>query len=296
MTRRRLDAELVRRGLVRSRAEARAAIEAGLVTVGGRPAVKPSTLVGPDEPVALARSPRRFVSRGGEKLEAALERFGIEVAGRDCLDVGASTGGFTDCLLRRGAARVAAVDVGYGQLAWELRTDPRVTVLERTNARELSPEDLPFRPQVVVADLSFISLALVVPALARVAAPGAVFVLLVKPQFEAGRGEVGRGGVVRDVGAWRRAVLRVAEACRAAGVEPVDVAASPLLGPAGNVEFLLHAAAGAPRRDLGGSLERALAEAARLSAGARHEDGGDPSAAGAGDPAGGGGVGCGASA
>lgn len=293
MTRRRLDAELVRRGLVRSRAEARAAIEAGLVTVGGRPAGKPSTLVGPDEPVALARPPRRFVSRGGEKLEAALDRFGIEVAGRDCLDVGASTGGFTDCLLRRGAARVAAVDVGYGQLAWELRTDPRVTVLERTNARDLTPEDLPFPPEVVVADLSFTSLALVVPALARVAAPGAAFVLLVKPQFEATRAEVGRGGVVRDAGVWRRALSRVAEACRAAGIEPLDVMASPLLGPAGNVEFLLHAAAEAPRRDLGEALVRALAEAAHLSAGARPGRRGDRSEAAG---PGGGGVGCGASA
>ncbi|HXF72083.1 MAG TPA: TlyA family RNA methyltransferase, partial [Actinomycetota bacterium] len=256
MTRRRLDLELVRRGLAASRSEARAAIEAGLVRVGGRPAAKPSTLVAPDEAVAVERPARRFVSRGGEKLEAALERFGVEVAGRDCLDVGASTGGFTDCLLRRGAARVAAVDVGYGQLAWELRTDPRVTVLERTNARELRPEGLPFRPQVIVADLSFISLALVVPALARVAAPGADLVLLVKPQFEAGRDEVGRGGVVRDPRAWRRAVLRVAEACRAAGIEPADVMASPLLGPAGNAEFLLHAVAGGPRRDLAAALER----------------------------------------
>lgn len=267
-------------------------IEAGLVTVGGRPAGKPSTLVGPDEPVAVAGSPRRFVSRGGEKLDAALERFGVDVAGRGCLDVGASTGGFTDCLLRRGAARVAAVDVGYGQLAWELRTDPRVVVLERTNARALSPADLPFRPQVIVADLSFISLTLVVPALARVAAPGAAFVLLVKPQFEAGRDEVGRGGVVRDPGAWRRAVLRVAEACRAAGLGPVDVMASPLLGPAGNVEFLLHAVAGEPGRDLGEALERAIREGARLSAGAGPDEGGRRAAA----TSGGGGAGWGASA
>lgn len=244
MTRRRLDAELVRRGLVGSWTEAQAAVRDGLVLVGGRAAEKPSTLVAAAEPVELAAPPRRFVSRGGEKLDAALERFGIDATGRDCLDVGASTGGFTDCLLRRGAARVAAVDVGYGQLAWSLRSDARVTVLDRTNARDLRPSDLPFEPSLVVADLSFISLSLVVPALSLVAAPSAELVLLVKPQFEAGPAHVGRGGVVRDPEVWRRAIEGVAETCRTAGLAPVAVMPSPLPGPAGNVEFPLHVMSG----------------------------------------------------
>ncbi|HZP90265.1 MAG TPA: TlyA family RNA methyltransferase [Actinomycetota bacterium] len=250
MSRRRLDAELVRRGLARSRTEAQAAVRAGLVVVGGRPADKASRLVGPDEPLALAAPARRFVSRGGVKLEAALERFEIDVAGRDCLDVGASTGGFTDCLLGRQARRVVAVDVGYGQLDWSLRNDPRVTVLERTNARRLSAADLPFAPEVVVADLSFISLRLVVPTLTHLALPGADLVLLVKPQFEADPREVGRGGVVREPGVWRRVIESVVEACIAAGAAPRAVMPSPIKGPAGNVEFLLHAVKGGTRADL----------------------------------------------
>jgi 23S rRNA (cytidine1920-2'-O)/16S rRNA (cytidine1409-2'-O)-methyltransferase len=267
LTRRRLDAELVRRGLVRSREEAREAVGAGLVTVGGRPAAKPSTLVGPEEPVELRAPARRFVSRGGEKLEAGLDRLGIDVRGRDCLDAGASTGGFTHCLLSRGARRVAAVDVGYGQLAWSLRRDPRVTVLERTNARDLTPAQLPFRPEVMAADLAFISLRPVVPALARVAAPGATAVLLVKPQFEAGPERVGRGGVVRDPAVWRWAVEGVAEACRAVGLEPFGVVPSPLLGPAGNVEFLLGCRLGGEAPPEGIGLGRAVEEAGELVAG-----------------------------
>jgi 23S rRNA (cytidine1920-2'-O)/16S rRNA (cytidine1409-2'-O)-methyltransferase len=201
-------------------------------------------MVAPGEAVGLSASARPYVSRGGEKLEAALDRFGVDPAGRDCLDAGASTGGFTDCLLQRGAARVAAVDVGYGQLAWPIRQDPRVLVLERTNLRELQASTLPFRPTLVTADLSFISLRLVVPTLAGVAVDEARtdLVLLVKPQFEAGPRLVGRGGVVRDPDVWRRAVVAVAEAGREAGFLPLGVMASPLLGPAGNVEFLLHAA------------------------------------------------------
>ena len=242
-----------------TRSEAGLAIRSGKVTVGGRPAAKAGTLVGPDEPIVLAAPARRFVSRGGEKLGAALDRFGIEVAGRVALDAGASTGGFTDCLLQRGAAQVTAVDVGYGQLDWRLREDPRVTVMERTNVRDLQPGDLPEPPDLVAADLSFISLRLALPALARCAAPRADLVLLVKPQFEAGRNEVGRGGVVTDPGAWERALRSVAEACVEAGFEVLGVASSPLLGPAGNVEFLLHA-----RRDTGrpgepeGSSERMI--------------------------------------
>jgi 23S rRNA (cytidine1920-2'-O)/16S rRNA (cytidine1409-2'-O)-methyltransferase len=179
VTRRRLDAELVRRGLVPTRTEAQEAIRSGLVTVAGTPVAKASSLVPPDAAVHLGGKPRRFVSRGGEKLSAALDRFGVDPGGRDCLDAGASTGGFTDCLLQRGAARVAAVDVGYGQLAWSLREDLRVAVLERTNARDLTPADLPFVPSLVVADLSFISLRLVLPALSEVAAEGADVLLLV---------------------------------------------------------------------------------------------------------------------
>jgi 23S rRNA (cytidine1920-2'-O)/16S rRNA (cytidine1409-2'-O)-methyltransferase len=261
--RRRLDSELVRRGLAGSRTEARHAVEAGLVTVSGRPAAKPSTLVAPSEPVVLAGPVRPFVSRGGEKLEAALERFGLDVGGLDCLDAGASTGGFTDCLLRRGAARVAAVDVGYGQLAWSLRRDERVTVLERTNVRDLRPGDLPFAPRLVVADLSFISLRVALPALVRVADPGARLVLLVKPQFEVGPGDVGRGGVVRDPASWRRALEGVAGTLGELGFPVAGAMASPLLGPAGNVEFLVHAVGRSAAEPHPGdaSLDRAVSAA-----------------------------------
>jgi 23S rRNA (cytidine1920-2'-O)/16S rRNA (cytidine1409-2'-O)-methyltransferase len=244
--RRRLDNELVRRGLAASRTEAADAVRAGLVTVGGRPTPKPATLVDAAEPIELAGPARPFVSRGGEKLAAALDRFEVDPSGLDCLDAGASTGGFTDCLLKRGASRVVAVDVGYGQLEWGLRQDPRVTVVERTNVRELDQEAFPFRPALVTADLSFISLRLAVPALASVATSDARFIFLVKPQFEAGREEVGRGGVVRDPVVWLRVMEDVAGACRAAGISPQGAMASPLLGPAGNVEFFLHGAGGAP--------------------------------------------------
>ncbi|MFL5799772.1 MAG: TlyA family RNA methyltransferase [Actinomycetota bacterium] len=239
--RRRLDSELVRRGLAGSRAEAQAAVDAGLVVVGGRPAGKASTLVGASEPVTVAGPARRFVSRGGEKLEAGIERFGVDPSGLDCLDAGASTGGFTDCLLRHGAARVVAVDVGYGQLAWALRQDPRVVVMERTNVRNLRPGDLPFAPALVTADLSFIPLALVLRSLIAVAAAGVAFVVLVKPQFEVGPERVGRGGVVRDPDSWRLALERAAASFGEGGLRPVGVMASPLLGPAGNVEFLMVA-------------------------------------------------------
>ena len=208
--------------------------------VRGAQAQKPSTLVEPGDPVAVLSGPKRFVSRGGEKLDAALDRFGIDVAGVRCMDAGASTGGFTDCLLRRGAAAVLAVDVGYGQLDWDLRQDPRVTVLERTNVRDLRPDGVPFRPSFVAVDLSFISLRLVVGSLAELAVDGADVVLLVKPQFEAGRCDVGKGGVVRDAGVWRRVIVEVADACSEAGFGPRALMASPLLGPAGNAEFLLH--------------------------------------------------------
>jgi 23S rRNA (cytidine1920-2'-O)/16S rRNA (cytidine1409-2'-O)-methyltransferase len=271
--RRRLDAELVRRGLAGTRAEAQAAIRSGRVIVAGSPATKPAALVAPEEAVGLSAPARTYVSRGGEKLEAALDRFAVDPGGRDCLDAGASTGGFTDCLLRRGAARVAAVDVGYGQLAWSIRQDPRVLVLERTNVRELEASSLPFRPTLVTADLSFISLRLVVSRLAGVAADdaGSDLVLLVKPQFEAGPRLVGRGGVVRDPDVWRRALVAVAEACRGAGFRALGAMASPLLGPAGNVEFLLHARRPANGGALPGSglddfeLDAAVAEGVALA-------------------------------
>jgi 23S rRNA (cytidine1920-2'-O)/16S rRNA (cytidine1409-2'-O)-methyltransferase len=257
--RRRLDQELVRRGLSPSRTEAREAVEAGLVTVGGRPATKVGTLVAPDEALVLKGKVRPFASRGGGKLDAALSRFGIDPDGRECLDAGASTGGFTDRLLTGGARRVIAVDVGYGQLAWGLRNDPRVIVMERTNVRDLCPETIPFVPDLIVADLSFISLRTVLPTLVGLAEPTADLVLLVKPQFEAGRADVGRGGVVRDPDVWRRVLREVASACLELGAAPLATMASPLVGPAGNVEFLLHARRGVDPVDDPG-LEAAVAE------------------------------------
>lgn len=262
MARRRLDAELVRRGLAVDRAEARSAIAAGAVKVGGSPATKPATMVAAETPVQVSESVRRYVSRGGEKLRAALERLDVRPAGRDCLDAGASSGGFTDCLLQAGASRVAAVDVGYGQLAWELRNDPRVSVLDRTNVRALRPGDLPFVPELIVADLSFISLCAVLPALARVSGDDAELILLVKPQFEAARAEVVRGGVVRDPAVWRNVLGAVAACCRLEGIGVLRVIASPLLGPSGNVEFLMHAAKGRPDEPL--DLDAAVAEGEAL--------------------------------
>ncbi|HWC14366.1 MAG TPA: TlyA family RNA methyltransferase [Actinomycetota bacterium] len=236
----RLDAELVRRGLVRSRGEAGDAIAAGDVLVNGVPVDRAATMVAPDVSVALRKRPRRFVSRGGDKLEGALHDLDVEVAGRRWLDAGASTGGFTDCLLRRGAAEVVAVDVGYGQFDWGLRNDERVLVMERLNVRDLRREDLPWSPDAVVADLSFISLRLVIPALAGVAREDADLLVLVKPQFEVGRSRVGKGGVVRDPALWRQAIDAVAGAAAAVDLGVAGATASPLPGPAGNREFFLH--------------------------------------------------------
>jgi 23S rRNA (cytidine1920-2'-O)/16S rRNA (cytidine1409-2'-O)-methyltransferase len=258
VTRRRLDAELVRRGLAGSRSEAQEAIRSGLVTVGGAPASKAASMVAGDAPVALSGTARRFASRGGDKLRAALDRFGLDVGGADCLDAGASTGGFTDCLLQAGAARVIAVDVGYGQLDWRLHADERVTVMDRTNVRDLRTQDLGFAPGIVVADLSFISLRTVVGSLAAVAGPSASFVVLVKPQFEAGPSDVGHGGVVRGADVWRRVLTEVAAAFANAGVGPRAIMASPLVGPAGNVEFLMRAERGAPALEL--EVEAAVAD------------------------------------
>jgi len=239
--RRRLDLELVRRGLTESRARAQEAIEAGLVLVSGARADRAGRLVSPDEPVHLEAPPSRFVSRGGEKLDAALDRFGVAVAGRRALDAGASTGGFTDCLLQRGAASVVAVDVGTGQLAWSLRHDPRVCVKERCNVRHLTLDDVGGAPvDLVVADLSFISLRLVAGALAGAAGDGADAVLLIKPQFEAGREHVRRGGLVTDPAVHLEVLASVTAALAGDGLAPLGVMPSPLRGAAGNVEFLGH--------------------------------------------------------
>ena len=262
----------MRRGLVTSRTEAQAAVRSGLVRVGGRTAEKASTLVDAAEPLDLVSAPRRFVSRGGEKLDAAIEAFAIEVEGRHALDAGASTGGFTDRLLRGGAAHVIALDVGYGQLAWSLRQDPRVTVLERTNVRDVHVGNLPYAPDLVVADLSFISLRLALEPFRRIAAEGADLALLVKPQFEAGREDVGRGGVVRDPSVWRRSILEVAGAAVEHGFEPRGLIASPIRGPAGNVEFVLHLVdrrrAAPPAADAVPGLDEAIAAGAALGASA----------------------------
>lgn len=236
----RLDAVLVARKLARSRGEARDLIAAGTVTVRGAPATKPATLVAPSDDVAVA-APRRWASRGGSKLEGALDDFGVDPAGRPALDAGASTGGFTDVLLSRGASRVVAVDVGYGQLDWRLASDDRVVVVDRTNVRNLRPEDVgPPEPTLVVADLSFISLTVVLPALRAAAAPTADWVLLVKPQFEVSPGQLDKKGVVRDPDAWRAALARVVAAAATEGLRLAGATVSPLRGPAGNVEFFVH--------------------------------------------------------
>jgi 23S rRNA (cytidine1920-2'-O)/16S rRNA (cytidine1409-2'-O)-methyltransferase len=245
----RLDAELVRRGLARSREQAAELIQAGKVAVAGQAASKPATQVSRDAPLTItADGPGpQYVSRGGHKLAGALAAFaGLTVAGHRCLDAGASTGGFTDVLLRAGAAHVVAVDVGYGQLAWSLRTDPRVTVLDRVNVRALEPSQVAPPPEVVVADLSFISLSLVLPALVACAAPDADFALMVKPQFEVGKGRVGAGGVVRDPADRAAAVRGVCDAAASLGLGVRGVTASPLPGPAGNVEYFVWLRQGAP--------------------------------------------------
>lgn len=247
----RLDTELVRRGLARSREHAQELVDSGRVRVAGLVATKHATGVDVSASVSVdSGGDRDYVSRGGHKLSGALEAFGgPTVEGRRCLDVGASTGGFTDVLLRRGAREVVAVDVGYGQLAWALRNDPRVHVLERTNARALSAGDIGGAVELIVGDLSFISLRLVLPALVTCIEPGGDMVLLVKPQFEAGRDEVGKGGVVRDISVRAAAVRDVATAAAALGWGAADVTTSPLPGPSGNVEFFLWLRADAGQLD-----------------------------------------------
>ena len=252
--RRRLDRELVRRGLARSREDAVDLVAAGRVSVAGRTAEKAATQVELAAPIIVAEAPAgpAYVSRGAHKLVGALAAFGpagLVVQGRRCLDAGASTGGFTDVLLRAGAARVIAVDVGYGQLAWSLRTDERVTVRDRCNVRELTAADIGGPVDLLVGDLSFISLALVLPALVGLTRPDADLVLMVKPQFEVGRERIGPGGVVRDHALRAEVVLAVARAADRLGRGTRGVHASPLPGPAGNVEYFLWLRAGAPPPD-----------------------------------------------
>ncbi len=252
----RIDTALAERGLFPSRTAAAGAVRAGEVRVGadGPIALKPSELVGPDADLIVAER-RRFVSRGGIKLSNALDALGIDPARRDCLDVGASTGGFTDCLLQRGASRVIALDVAHGQLDMGLREDPRVSVLERRNAREIEPGMLPFAPQLAVVDVSFISLAKVMPAVVACLAPGGEMLAMVKPQFELGRKRVGRGGVVRSAADRRDAIRSVAAEAEALGLRVGGLASSGLPGPKGNLEtFLWCGAEVAPLADFDAAL------------------------------------------
>ncbi|MFP3927414.1 MAG: TlyA family RNA methyltransferase [Desulfobacteraceae bacterium] len=242
-----MDQLLVRRGLAESRHKARAMIMAGQVSAGGLTIDKPGRSVPVDAEINVAPAGPPFVSRGGLKLDAALEAFSIDVAGKVILDVGASTGGFTDCLLQRGAARVLAVDVGYGQLDWKLRQDPRVRVLEKTNIRDLTPEALGEYAQGAVIDVSFISLRLVVPQVIRLLRPDRPFVAaLVKPQFEVGRGQVGKGGVVRDPVLHRTVLEGLSAFFEEHGWWVRREIPSPILGPKGNREFLVHLEPGPP--------------------------------------------------
>lgn len=240
MTRRRIDALLAERGLAGSRTSAAESVRAGRVRIGrdGPVAVKPGQLVAGDADL-LVTEPPRFVSRGGIKLDNALEALDIDAAGLDCLDAGASTGGFTDCLLKRGAARVIALDVAHGQLDWQLRNDPRVQVIERRNARDLDPAELPWTPALITADVSFISLAKLLPALARCLGEDGQMLALVKPQFELGPKRVGKGGVVRDAEARRDALRAVARAATDAGLSLRGFASSGLPGPKGNLETFI---------------------------------------------------------
>jgi 23S rRNA (cytidine1920-2'-O)/16S rRNA (cytidine1409-2'-O)-methyltransferase len=240
MKKERLDKLLVERGLVQSRERARALILAGRVVAGDQLQDKAGVRLAEDIPLRLKGEDIPFVSRGGLKLAAALAEFAVEVKGRTAIDVGASTGGFTDCLLQNGAARVFAVDVGYGQLAWKLRQDPRVISLERTNIRELTVETLGERPSLAVIDCSFISLAKVLPPTLALLAGNAEILALIKPQFEVGKGQVGKGGIVRDEDLRRAAVTAVEEMAVRCGCRVQGVMESPITGAKGNHEFLIH--------------------------------------------------------
>ncbi len=238
--RERLDKLLVERGLVTSREEGRSRILAGEVLVNDRPALKAGSLIDPEAVIRLRGKAFPYVSRGGAKLERALEYFQVAVQDKIVLDVGASTGGFTDCLLAYGARRVYAVDVGYGQLEWKLRKDPRVCVLEKKNIRHLDPEELPDRPQLATIDVSFISLRIVLPHVRNLLAPKGEILALIKPQFEVGKGKVGKGGVVRDPAEHARVVEEIREASTKIRLDVQGVVESPLLGPKGNKEFFIY--------------------------------------------------------
>jgi 23S rRNA (cytidine1920-2'-O)/16S rRNA (cytidine1409-2'-O)-methyltransferase len=254
-----VDAELVRRGLARSRQQAAELINAGRVTIDGIPATKPATAINVGASLKVADDGERtWVSRGAHKLIGALDAFGIDVTGRRCLDAGASTGGFTEVLLDRGAREVVAVDVGYGQLAWSLRSDERVVVIERTNVRDLTPEMIGGQVQAVVADLSFISLSTVLPALTACAAPDADIVPMVKPQFEVGKGLVGSGGVVHEPALRGDAVLQVARRAAELNWHTMGAVASPLPGPSGNVEYFLWLRSDPEQALTGDDLESAI--------------------------------------
>lgn len=255
----RVDAELVRRGLARSRQQAAELIGAGRVSVDGMPAAKPATSIAVSAHITVEQAGERsWVSRGAHKLIGALDTFSLDVTGRRCLDAGASTGGFTEVLLDRGAREVVAVDVGYGQLAWSLRSDDRVAVIERTNVRELTPQAIDGPVDMVVADLSFISLATVLPALTACASPDADIVPMVKPQFEVGKDRVGAGGVVADPQLRAESVLSVAARAAALGWQTVGATASPLPGPSGNVEYFLWLRARTDAALTGHDLEQAV--------------------------------------
>ena len=237
MKKERLDKLLVARGLAETRTRAQALVLAGQVFSGGQRLEKSGQLVDSDAPLSLKKT-LPYVGRGGLKLAAALDHFRIEVEGKTCLDIGASTGGFTDCLLQRGARRVVAVDVGYGQLDWNLRQDPRVEVREKINARYLSPEDFDCRFDLIVADVSFISLTMILPVVAPIAVSSAVVIVLIKPQFEVGKGEVGKGGIVRDAETQRRVVDEIIGFAERLGMKSRGSIESPILGADGNREFL----------------------------------------------------------
>lgn len=236
----RIDQLLVARGLCPSRERAQALILGGHVTVNGQPARKAGDRVPADADLQVQKEALPFVSRGGLKLRHALDFFHLDVTGASAIDVGASTGGFTDCLLQAGASRVCAIDVGYGQLAWSLRSDPRVSVIERTNARYLDPAALPFRPDLAVCDVSFISQTLILPRLVEAVGPGGhPIVTLIKPQFEVGKGQVGKGGVVRDPALHEQSIARCLKTADDLGCVVLGVTPSPIRGPAGNEEYLL---------------------------------------------------------
>ncbi len=256
MAKRRIDVLLVERELAETRQRAQALVLAGEVTVNGQVVPKPGMLVPADAEISV-RQPLRYVSRGGLKLEGALTEFQIHVAGKLCADIGASTGGFTDCLLQNGAARVYAIDVGYGQLAWKLRTDPRVVVMDRVNIRFLA--SLPERVDLVTIDASFISLELILPSVKNLLQPFGSVVALVKPQFEAGRAQVGKGGIVRDPGVHRMVLARVAKRAMDDAWRVRGIARSPIVGAEGNVEFFIHFALDRTLPDI--SIEPAIEHA-----------------------------------